>query len=126
MRNQNNELKVQNVNLKYQLEYELNYNKQLKADVKNINSENEGLKLVIDKLIKEKENYVLNKEIHEEIKKNKNNIKRINTDSGHEMKIEENSNKKNKNEKTDNNISNNRRKEIEQNKSTEIKKNFIK
>ena len=126
LRNQNNELKVQNVNLKYQLEYELNYNKQLKADVKNINSENEGLKLVIDKLIKEKENYILNKEIHEEIKKNKNNIKRINTDSGHEMKIEENSNKKNKNEKTDNNISNNRRKEIEQNKSTEIKKNFIK
>ena len=125
LRNQNNELKVQNVNLKYQLEYELNYNKQLKADVKNINSENEGLKLVIDKLIKEKENYILNKEIHEEIKKNKNNIKRINTDSGHEMKIEENSNKKNKNEKTDNNISNNRRKEIEQNKSTEIKKNFI-
>ena len=124
LRNQNNELKVQNVNLKYQLEYELNYNKQLKADVKNINSENEGLKLVIDKLIKEKENYVLNKEIHEEIKKNKNNIKRINTDSGHEMKIEENSNKKNKNEKIDNNISNNRRKEIEQNKSTEIKKNF--
>ena len=124
LRNQNNELKVQNVNLKYQLEYELNYNKQLKADVKNINSENEGLKLVIDKLIKEKENYILNKEIHEEIKKNKNNIKRINTDSGHEMKIEENSNKKNKNEKTDNNISNNRRKEIEQNKSTEIKKNF--
>ena len=126
LRNQNNELKVQNVNLKYQLEYELNYNKQLKADVKNINSENEGLKLVIDKLIKEKENYILNKEIHEEIKKNKNNIKRINTDSGHEMKIEENSNKKNKNEKTDNNISNNRRKEMEQNKSTEIKKNFIK
>ena len=126
LRNQNNELKVQNVNLKYQLEYELNYNKQLKADVKNINSENEGLKLVIDKLIKEKENFILNKEIHEEIKKNKNNIKRINTDSGHEMKIEENSNKKNKNEKTDNNISNNRRKEIEQNKSTEIKKNFIK
>ena len=125
LRNQNNELKVQNVNLKYQLEYELNYNKQLKADVKNINSENEGLKLVIDKLIKEKENFILNKEIHEEIKKNKNNIKRINTDSGHEMKIEENSNKKNKNEKTDNNISNNRRKEIEQNKSTEIKKNFI-
>jgi chromosome segregation protein len=124
LRNQNNELKVQNVNLKYQLEYELNYNKQLKADVKNINSENEGLKLVIDKLIKEKENYVLNKEIHEEIKKNKNNIKRINTDSGHEMKIEENSNKKNKNEKTDNNISNNRRKKMEQNKSTEIKKNF--
>ena len=52
-----------------------------------------------------------------------NNIKRINTDSGHKVEIEENSNKKIKNENIDNNISNN--KEKEQNKSTEIKNNLI-
>ena len=51
LKNQNNELKFENMNLKFQLEYELNFNKQLKADVKTINEENEGLKLVIDKLI---------------------------------------------------------------------------
>ena len=104
LKNQNNELKFENMNLKFQLEYELNFNKQLKADVKTINEENEGLKLVIDKLIKEKELFVLNKEINEEIKNKMNSIKRINTDSGHKMEIEENSNKKIKNEKSENNI----------------------
>ena len=123
LKNQNNELKFENVNLKFQLEYELNYNKQLKTDVKNMNSENEGLKLVIDKLIKEKEHYILQKEIQNEVKNNMNNIKRINTDSGHKVEIEENSNKKIKNENIDNDIINN--KEKEQNKSTEIKKNLI-
>ena len=105
------------------MEYELNYNKQLKTDVKNMNSENEGLKLVIDKLIKEKEHYILQKEIQNEVKNNINNIKRINTDSGHKVEIEENSNKKIKNENIDNDIINN--KEKEQNKSTEIKNNLI-
>ena len=123
LKNQNNELKFENVNLKFQLEYELNYNKQLKTDVKNMNSENEGLKLVIDKLIKEKEHYILQKEIQNEVKNNMNNIKRINTDSGHKVEIEENSNKKIKNENIDNDIINN--KEKEQNKSTEIKNNLI-
>ena len=123
LKNQNNELKFENMNLKFQLEYELNFNKQLKADVKTINEENEGLKLVIDKLIKEKELFVLNKEINEEIKNKMNSIKRINTDSGHKMEIEENSNKKIKNEKSENNINYN--KEKEKNKSTEIKKNLI-
>ena len=87
-----------------------------------MNGENEALKLVIDKLIKEKEHYILKKEIHDEIKNNTNNIKRINTDSGHKVKIEENSNKKNKNEILDNNSN---KKEKEQNKSTEIKQNLI-
>ena len=123
LKNQNNELKFENMNLKFQLEYELNFNKQLKADVKTINEENEGLKLVIDKLIKEKELFVLNKEINEEIKNKMNSIKRINTDSGHKMEIEENSNKKIKNEKSENNINN--IKDKEKNKSTEIKKNLI-
>ena len=58
-----------------------------------MNSEKEALKLVIEKLIKEKEHYILKRNTQWN-KNNMNNIKRINTHSGHKVKIKENSNKK--------------------------------
>ena len=84
-----NDLVVANLNLKNQLEYELNSNKQLKAEVKNKDEQIDGLNLFIGKLMSEKE-----KNIMENMKDT--NKGRVNTDSGHKgTQKEESSNKKN-------------------------------
>ena len=71
-----NDLVVANLNLKNQLEYELNSNKQLKTEVKNKDEQIDGLNLFIGKLMSEKE-----KNIMENMKDT--NKGRVNTDSGH-------------------------------------------
>ena len=96
----NNELVVENLNLRNQLEFELNYNKQLKIEVKSKDEQIGGLNQFINKLMLEKEKNSLKNNLKENI----NNSKaRINTDSGYKgLEKEEKSNKKNKTENIEN------------------------
>ena len=120
----NNELKCENVNLQYRLEYELNFNKQLKEDVKKKDFEIDGLQIFIKKLMKEKELNSLNKELTAELLKKMDGNKRINTDSGHKFERDENINKKNITDEYDN-TTGKFNLEKEQNKSAEVKKDLI-
>ena len=124
LKKQNNELKCENVNLQYRLEYELNFNKQLKEDVKKKELEIDGLQIFIKKLMKEKELNSLNKELTAELLKRMDSNKRINTDSGHKFERDDNTNKKNRMGKYDN-ATGKFNLEKEQNKSAEVKKDFI-
>ena len=124
LKKQNNELKCENVNLQYRLEYELNFNKQLKEDVKKKELEIDGLQIFIKKLMKEKELNSLNKELTAELLKRMDSNKRINTDSGHKFERDDNTNKKNIMGKYDN-ATGKFNLEKEQNKSAEVKKDFI-
>ena len=124
LKKQNNELKCENVNLQYRLEYELNFNKQLKEDVKKKELDIDGLQIFIQKLMKEKELNSLNKELTAELLKRMDSNKRINTDSGHKFERDDNTNKKNIMGKYDN-ATGKFNLEKEQNKSAEVKKDFI-
>ena len=124
LKKQNNELKCENVNLQYRLEYELNFNKQLKEDVKKKELEIDGLQIFIKKLMKEKELNSLNKELTAELLKRMDSNKRINTDSGHKFERDDNTNKKNRMGKYDN-ATGKFNLEKEQNISAEVKKDFI-
>ena len=124
LKKQNNELKCENVNLQYRLEYELNFNKQLKEDVKKKELEIDGLQIFIKKLMKEKELNSLNKELTAELLKRMDSNKRINTDSGHKFERDDNTNKKNIMGKYDN-ATGKFNLEKEQNISAEVKKDFI-
>jgi len=124
LKKQNNELKCENVNLQYRLEYELNFNKQLKEDVKKKDFEIDGLQIFIKKLMKEKELNSLNKELTAELLKKMDGNKRINTDSGHKFERDENINKKNITDEYDN-TTGKFNLEKEQNKSAEVKKDLI-
>ena len=124
LKKQNNELKCENVNLQYRLEYELNFNKQLKEDVKKKELEIDGLQIFIKKLMKEKELNSLSKELTAELLKRMDSNKRINTDSGHKFERDDNTNKKNIMGKYDN-ATGKFNLEKEQNKSAEVKKDFI-
>ena len=95
LKKQNNDLICENLNLKYQLEYELNFNKELKSEVKEKDVKIDKLNLTINKLMSEKEHLSLNKEINNDILKQMNSSKRINTDSGHKLEKEEVTIKKN-------------------------------
>ena len=124
LKKQNNELKCENVNLQYRLEYELNFNKQLKEDVKKKEIEIDGLQIFIKKLMTEKELNSLNKELNAELLKKMDSNKRINTDSGHKYERDENTNKKNIIGKYDNTTSKFNQ-ENERNKSAEIQRDLI-
>ena len=128
LKKQNNELLLEIKNLQYQLEYELNFNKQLKSEIKEKNIQIDGLNIFINKLMAEKEKNYLKKESQDEIINNFESHKRVNTDSNHKME-DENFSKKNKignfEYKTDNSNSpeiHNKKKDKELNKSAEIKK----
>ena len=124
LKKQNNDLKCENVNLQYRLEYELNFNKQLKEDVKKKEIEIDGLQIFIKKLMTEKELNSLNKELNAELLKKMDSNKRINTDSGHKYERDENTNKKNIIGKYDNTTSKFNQ-ENERNKSAEIQRDLI-
>ena len=106
LKKHNNDLICENLNLKSQLEYELNYNKELREEIKSKDIQIDGFKLFINKLMKEKENLSLNKELNNELLNKMESNKRVNTDSGHKFEREEKSGDINKNEnykyKTDN------------------------
>ena len=133
LKKQNNDLICENFNLKNQLEYELNYNKELRSEVKDKDIQIDGLKIFINKLVTEKEHYSLNKALNDELLNKKDNIKRVNTDSGHKIEIDEKSSDKNKNNdyksKTDKKYNkqelDNIKNEKQKNKSFEERKDFI-
>ena len=133
LKKHNNDLICENLNLKSQLEYELNYNKELREEIKSKDIQIDGFKLFINKLMKEKENLSLNKELNNELLNKMESNKRVNTDSGHKFEREEKSGDINKNEnykyKSDNKYKRyhlyENKDEEEQNKSAGEKKDFI-
>ena len=97
LKKQNNDLISENLNLKCQLEYELNFNRELKLDIKEKDIKIDKLNLTINKLLSEKEHHSSNKELNNEISNNMGSntkIKRVNTDLGHKVEIDEISDEK--------------------------------
>ena len=133
LKKHNNDLICENLNLKNQLDYELNYNKELREEIKNKDIQIDGFKLFINKLMKEKEDLSLNKELKNELLNKMESNKRINTDSGHKFEREEKASDKNKDKdykfKTDNKYNrlqlDGNNNEEEQNRSAGEKKDFM-
>ena len=129
LKKHNNDLILENLNLKNQLEHELNYNKELRIEVKDKDIHIGELNSIINKLITEKENS-LNKEMNVYLKRKKDSNKRINTDSDKKYDRNEKIIKRNKTVKyqfeSDGKYEKEEdKKENERNKSVEEKRDFI-
>jgi len=129
LKKHNNDLILENLNLKNQLEHELNYNKELRIEVKDKDIHIGELNSIINKLITEKENS-LNKEMNVYLKRKKDSNKRINTDSDKKYDRNEKIIKRNKTVKyqfeSDGKYEKDEdKKENERNKSVEEKRDFI-
>ena len=129
LKKHNNDLILENLNLKNQLEHELNYNKELRIEVKDKDIHIGELNSIINKLITEKENS-LNKEMNVYLKRKKDSNKRINTDSDKKYDRNEKIIKRNKTVKyqfeSDGKYKKEEdKKENERNKSVEEKRDFI-
>ena len=81
LKKHNNDLILENLNLKNQLDHELNYNKELRTEVKDKEFHIGELNSIINKLMTENENYSLNKELNSYLLRKTDSNKRINTDS---------------------------------------------